>query len=156
VERTAIRNDRAWGWAVAVAVALAAVLVLTLFPGRNEKSTSFVPLRMHAEAVGCVLTGCDDLGDEAQFLFKDVAGNLVLFFPVGAALAGALPVVPDRRRFWVVTALGLVLSIGIESAQLAIPTRATDVDDVLLNVVGCAMGAGTMLWWLRRRAASRR
>ena len=52
---------------------------------------------------------------------------------------------PARRRFWLwwlgVTVAGLLLSLFIEIAQLAIPSRVTDVDDVILNTLGTAAGA---------------
>ena len=34
---------------------------------------------------------------------------------------------------------GLLLSLGIELVQLAVPSRATDVDDVILNTLGTMM-----------------
>lgn len=38
-------------------------------------------------------------------------------------------------------AIGAGLSVGIELIQLALPERAADIDDVLENVFGTAMGA---------------
>ena len=37
-----------------------------------------------------------------------------------------------------------LLSLGIELAQLTIPTRATDVDDIILNTLGTLFGAAAM------------
>ncbi len=82
------------------------------------------------------------------YLFVDVLGNVAVFIPFGVALAAAT--IPDRpkglrRRLWLwwlaVTGAGLVLSLFIEIAQLAIPSRVTDVDDVILNTLGTAVGA---------------
>jgi glycopeptide antibiotics resistance protein len=83
------------------------------------------------------------------YLFVDVFGNVAVFVPFGAALAVAtLPRRQKgrrRRRLWLwwlaVTGAGLLLSLFIEIAQLAIPSRVTDVDDVVLNTVGTATGA---------------
>jgi hypothetical protein len=83
------------------------------------------------------------------YLFVDVLGNLAVFVPLGAALGAAT--MPGRRsrktrgQFWLwwlsVTGAGLLLSLFIEIAQLAIPSRVTDVDDVILNTLGTAAGA---------------
>ena len=40
-----------------------------------------------------------------------------------------------------VTFLGLVFSVGIETVQLFLPTRAADVNDVFWNTVGALVGA---------------
>ena len=48
------------------------------------------------------------------------------------------------RQVWGAIALGTGLSLGIELAQLGIPGRATDVDDLLFNTLGAALGAGCL------------
>ena len=95
------------------------------------------------------------------YLFVDVLGNVAVFVPFGAALAVAtLPGRPKRRKgrkFWLwwlaVTGAGLLLSLFIEIAQLAIPSRVTDVDDVILNTLGTASGA--LLAWAALRLVNR-
>ena len=42
------------------------------------------------------------------------------------------------------------LSLCIELVQLALPSRATDVDDLLLNVLGAAIGSLFAVSWLHR------
>jgi glycopeptide antibiotics resistance protein len=88
-----------------------------------------------------------------NYLFVDVLGNVAVFVPFGAALGAAtLPSRGSRtrRRFWSwwlgVTGAGLLLSLFIEIAQLAIPSRVTDVDDIILNTLGAASGA--LLIWI--------
>ena len=87
-------------------------------------------------------------------------GNVAVFVPFGAALGAAtLPGRGSRtrRRFWPwwlgVTGAGLLLSLFIEIAQLAIPSRVTDVDDIILNTLGAASGA--LLVWIVFRLANR-
>lgn len=79
-----------------------------------------------------------------NYLFIDVLGNVAVFIPFGAAL-GAATLIGRRRHFWLwwlsVTAVGLLLSLFIEIAQLAIPSRVTDIDDIILNTAGTAIGA---------------
>jgi glycopeptide antibiotics resistance protein len=86
------------------------------------------------------------------YLTVDVLGNIAVFVPFGAAL-GAATLIGRRRHFWLwwlgITAAGLLLSLSVEIAQLAIPSRVTDVDDVLLNTLGTAIGA-FLVWGLFR------
>jgi len=78
----------------------------------------------------------------------DVAGNVLVFIPIGLAFAGSLTG-DDRRRLRTAIALGFVLSLSIEIVQSTIPTRATDIDDLLFNTHGTAIGAGLLVWWQR-------
>ena len=90
-----------------------------------------------------------------------VAGNVVVFVPVGVLAPAAF----TRCRSWAcVLGLGLVVSLALETAQLAVslavgrPYRQADVDDLILNVAGTA--AGFVLWRLavsqvHRRAVQR-
>ena len=93
-----------------------------------------------------------------SYLFIDVLGNVAVFVPFGAALAAAtLPGSRKRRRsgfwrWWLKMCLaGLALSLFIEIGQLAIPGRVTDVDDVILNALGTAIGA-LIVWGAFRLA----
>jgi hypothetical protein len=62
--------------------------------------------------------------------------NTLLFAPLGAAIALLL-----SRRAWPIAILvGLALSATVEYAQLSIPGRVPDRDDVLWNTVGAAIG----------------
>ncbi len=93
-----------------------------------------------------------------NYLFVDVLGNVAVFIPLGAALGCATLIGRPRRRFWPwwlsVTGAGLLLSLFIEIAQLAIPSRVTDVDDVILNTLGTAAGA-LLAWGLLRSIGKR-
>lgn len=131
------------GWLLAAGLAVAWVLSMTLRPDSTPNTINLVPLREHTQAVACLLDNCPDAARAraARFLFIDVAGNVVVFVPIGLTLAGAMTGLSDRRRLWMAIALGTALSIGIELMQLTIPSRATDVDDVLFNTVGAAFGA---------------
>ena len=98
------------------------------------------------------------------YLFIDVVGNVAVFVPFGAAVAAASLL--SRRgdqgrharsggfwRWWLKVSLaGLALSVFIELGQLTIPGRVTDIDDVILNTFGAAVGALLMrgLFWLAR------
>jgi glycopeptide antibiotics resistance protein len=135
---------------------------MTLRPGSQPNGINLVPFSQKWPALVCVLTRCSEIRDSAIFLFVDVLGNIAVFVPLGAALAVAtLPTRAatgqrtrsDKRRWLAIGAAGFLLSLSIELAQLAIPTRATDVDDVILNTLGTAIGAAIV--WSLQRATSK-
>ena len=74
---------------------------------------------------------------------RNLAGNMLLFLPLGAFLPG---LDPAQRRLWrcALTALGILLAVEI--LQLFSLRGACDVDDVLLNLAGVLLGYG--LWRL--------
>lgn len=71
-----------------------------------------------------------------------LVGNVVLFIPFGM-LVPAL--VPKLRRGWRVILAGAGVSALIELWQLTVPqARHSDVNDVLTNTLGVAIGWGIM------------
>ena len=84
------------------------------------------------------------------YLLIDLAGNVAVFVPLGATLALALGGRPAGHRLLLATLIGAFLSAGIELAQTALPTRAAQLDDWLLNTVGTASGA-LLGCWLQRQ-----
>lgn len=64
-------------------------------------------------------------------------GNIVLFIPFGIALPLKFP---RFRRAMLVISSGALLSTLIEYIQFQIPSRWTDVDDVILNTFGTMIG----------------
>ncbi len=72
-------------------------------------------------------------------LFLNIFGNLALFVPSGVIY----PLVyPKLDRFWKVALAGFGLSLCIELLQLLFAVRMTDVDDLILNTLGCLIGYG--------------
>lgn len=62
--------------------------------------------------------------------------NIVLFLPLGFLL----PLIwPNYNRFWRILIFGAALSLLIELSQL-LNIRSTDIDDLLLNTMGVALG----------------
>ena len=73
----------------------------------------------------------DQLGMKAVFL------NAVGFMPFGFFL----PIVSRRSRRWYNTVLfGFSFSLAIEITQLVWKVGSFDVDDILLNTIGAALG----------------
>jgi glycopeptide antibiotics resistance protein len=78
-----------------------------------------------------------------------------MFVPVGLFFLLLL----GRRRWWLAILLGVVLTCGIEFAQLFIPTRVSDPRDILANSMGALIGVVAALvvtWPAATRAARRR
>lgn len=68
---------------------------------------------------------------------RQLIGNVALFLPFGFLLPFA---VRTCRRLWVALVVAASLSVLIESLQALLPGHTTDVDDVILNTVGAALG----------------
>jgi glycopeptide antibiotics resistance protein len=77
---------------------------------------------------------------DSSFWVSQAVGNVLLLLPVG--LFGPLAL-PCLGRWWRVIIVALLISASIELAQLFVPERSADVDDVMLNVVGALLG-----YWL--------
>jgi glycopeptide antibiotics resistance protein len=78
---------------------------------------------------------------DSAFWVSQAAGNLLLMLPIGVFGPLALPWLD---RWWRILLVALLLSIFIELAQLRIPDRSADVDDVLLNTLGALLGYGLL------------
>jgi VanZ family protein len=113
---------------LAAGVWLAVILAATLTPLPNQTAQSA------ASPWWCV--ACGDLGA------VDLAQNILLFMPLGVALAAG------TRRLGIVILIGASLSLGIELLQATlIAGRDASLGDLLANAVGSGLGAA-----LRRNA----
>lgn len=119
-----------WLWWALAALAAAWLLWMTLRPNAAV-SADLAPLTASASARGI-----------SGHVLIDLAGNVVVFAPLGLALALALSALPAGRAFLLATAGGAALSLAIELAQAALPSRVAALDDWLLNTAGAALGAG--------------
>jgi len=80
------------------------------------------------------------------------AANVAMFLPVGMFLVLLL----GRSRWWLAVALGVGLSVLIETAQLFLPTRVSDVRDLLHNGLGALLGVVLVLILTARSENARR
>ena len=77
-------------------------------------------------------------GDRVLATLAGAAGNVALFLPLGFLLP---LLAPRLDRLWRTVGAGLALSAAIELSQVAFPgVRRADVNDVLLNTLGTALG----------------
>ena len=88
---------------------------------------------------------------DSGFWIRQMVGNLLLLVPVGLLGPIALPWLDRWRR---VLLASFLISLAVELAQLWIPDRAADVDDLLLNVASAALGYAILS--LVRLASGRR
>lgn len=135
-----IRHRRALWW-TAAAVSVALVLVATMAPQETERGTNWVPLAQSKPAVKAVLASPNPFAHPAfPFVLWQVGGNVLAFVPVGLSFAG-LGKGRGFKAFGRAVAAAFLLSLLIETLQLFLPTRATDVDDLIFNTAGAAVGA---------------
>lgn len=107
---------------------------------------------------GWVRTVLDVLHDAGLPQSVDLAllealANVAMFVPLGLLLPAA-----TRWRPWVAVPAGAAFSTLIELSQLAfLPNRVPSIQDVVMNTLGAAVGAGVVLAvraHARRRAAT--
>jgi VanZ family protein len=70
----------------------------------------------------------------------EYAAHLAVFF-VGTQFALICLDGTIRRRFFAILSLAAVTGIGIEAAQMWVPTRGVDVFDALCNLAGVTLAA---------------
>lgn len=68
----------------------------------------------------------------------DFTANVIMFVPFGVLVCLLL----GPRRWWLVLALGAASTVAIETSQLFIPHRVSDVRDLIANTTGAAIGLG--------------
>ena len=117
---------------IALAVCLAVGLAMTLQPVDPPPGLVVLPNVVPLRTLAVYVANTD-----SPFWMGQLAGNLLLLLPVGLLGPIALPAMDGWLRVLLV-ALGL--SLAIEAAQLFVPNRMADVDDVLLNVIGALIG----------------
>jgi glycopeptide antibiotics resistance protein len=87
-----------------------------------------------------------------DFARRNIGGNLLVFVPFGVLL----PLLFEKlRRPWALAWRVGAISVAIEVGQMFTRVRATDVDDVILNVLGALAGLGLfrVAWAIARRNA---
>lgn len=66
-------------------------------------------------------------------------GNVIMFIPLGLLLPLAIPKLKD---FWQVLLTATIAIILVELVQLFTLVGSCDIDDLILNLIGAAMGFG--------------
>ena len=63
-------------------------------------------------------------------------GNIGWFFPFGFLL----PIIMKKKNFFTVILLGFIFSVAIETTQFFTRKGVAELDDVILNTLGAAIG----------------
>jgi glycopeptide antibiotics resistance protein len=136
-------------------IAVAWILALTIFPipieARAWKSqeqvsnASFIPLRTIGRQLAHGLE---------RFEARQLFGNIALFAPFGFLLPFAAR---SLRRLRPTLLVAGGLSLLVETSQALLPGHSTDVDDVILNTAGAALGffAFAVIAWTSGRYTAR-
>ena len=87
-------------------------------------------------------------------VFANLFGNILIFMPFGFFIA----VASARRGFFKTIFFSFAVSLGVELFQLVTRVGSCDVDDLLLNTIGGALGYILFLICneIRRRSDGRR
>ena len=81
-----------------------------------------------------------------RIALRNLLGNIFLFTPLGFFLPTLFP---QLRKSWLSLAAVLIIISCVELTQLVLMVGTCDIDDLLLNVLGAAIGCG--LYKLSRR-----
>ncbi len=136
-------SRKAW-WLLTLA-SMGWLLWMTLRPDSTPNRINLIPLAEHGRALACFISGACARRQVFWFLFIDVLGNIVVFIPLGIGLAGLLRRLTLWRTICQIALVGFLFSLTIELFQLTIPSRATDVDDLIFNTLGVIVGAATFV-----------
>ena len=109
---------------------------------RGEDKRKQQVMRMHWQA----FWHYKDFAHEQLLWLPEVIMNIAVFIPVGFALGLAF----RKAKGWQAVMAGMGISVGIELLQWLFRKGFADVDDVIHNVLGCALGY-IVYWFLRRR-----
>ena len=121
------------GQVIAFAVWLAVVLYLTLFSRRSDYRSSM--------AVMTPFRGVTQAIEERSLLPLEHAFlNVLLFVPFGFLIPGCNPTALSRAGFSILG--GLVVSTVIEGLQMILGLGYCDIDDIMANALGAAVGYG--------------
>jgi glycopeptide antibiotics resistance protein len=127
-----MRQRRTWLWWSLSLIIAGWLLWMTLRPNQTV-AADLTPLTESAA----------EKGISTHFLI-DLAGNIVVFMPLGTALALAMRGRVLGRRLLLATLGGAGLSLIIELIQTSVPSRVAAVDDWLLNTGGTFLGAAAV------------
>lgn len=78
-----------------------------------------------------------DYEGSIRFILINLIGNTAMFIPIGIIVPITFP---KLNCFYKVAAVGFLISFLIEVLQLPFASRVSDIDDLILNTIGCALG----------------
>ncbi|WP_160725041.1 VanZ family protein [Bacillus sp. USDA818B3_A] len=112
-------------------LAIVFIISLTLIAdptGTREHRYNFIPFKIITRIL---------FHKSLYDIILNIAGNIILFLPFGFLLPLSWRKV---NTIYKAILIGALLSITVECAQIIYPDRLTDIDDVILNTLGAALG----------------
>ena len=110
--------------------------------GPRRTSYNLIPFRNIVQEGLCLFKECEQQPSLAFFVLN-LLGNALILSPLGYSLfrltSGSR--LSRQGRMLLVLMAGLILSFSIETLQLLYAGRYSDINDILLNVLGAVMGA---------------
>lgn len=148
-----------WDWLLFTVSVAVAILFFALAAnpgvGGGVATLNLKPFIRQAPAVACVVQRCSNFQNMFWLVIINVVGNIVVFVPFGYGLTAAFQRFNANRFFPpAMIALGFLFSLGIELTQLSIPSRITDIDDIILNTLGTIIGLA--LWYVQALFGARK
>ena len=121
-------------WRLTWFIFILAILYVTLSPFRFHPDLTFIRAKAHHIDWFPISAPAGYRVD-----WEDVITNIILFMPFG--FLGYWSVgTPTRKKRIILVVMGFLFSFGIETLQLLTATRATQLEDVLTNTLGGALG----------------
>lgn len=132
---------------------LAVLFRVTFFPLLHNADGSIQPLIFDPKDIfplNINLVPLQNLFDYPAIsdMLVNLVGNVLMFIPTGIIL----PVIYKKLRSFAKTAIaGGLISLSIEILQLPLCERTSDVNDLILNTMGVALGYGIYSLFSHRR-----
>lgn len=123
------RNKRTW-LIILLAVYLLILLRITVFRSKSYPIEMSVNLSLFTDLVATYHE------NGIWMVLYLVVGNIAWFVPFGFLL----PMIWQKLKSFYTIPLGFLLSLVIESSQLALNKGMFEIDDLVLNTAGCAVG----------------
>ena len=79
----------------------------------------------------------------------NLGGNVIMFIPLGFLLP---QVFPALQKFWRTALVTILIIITVELTQLFTLLGSCDIDDLILNVIGSAIGYGIFILQAKKPA----
>ncbi len=122
-------NKRTWLFALLI-VYLLVLLRLTVFRTKSYPIDFSVNLSLFTDLVATYHE------NGIWMVLYLVGGNIAWFIPFGFLL----PMIWQKLKSYAVISLGFCLSLIIEVSQLVLAKGMFEIDDLVLNTAGCAVG----------------
>ena len=123
------RNKRTW-LIILLAVYLLILLRITVFRSNSYPIEMSVNLSLFTDLAATYRE------NGIWMVLYLVVGNIAWFVPFGFLL----PMIWQKLKSFYIIPLGFLLSLVIESGQLALNKGMFEIDDLVLNTAGCAVG----------------